>query len=96
MALSAASTRAPRFAPAVFLPQAQVVKCAERIIPSNGADVANKGGRTHLAITYPSPLGLSAATQKLVNSFSSREDLINAIASSIYIPLFAGPRLVTE
>jgi hypothetical protein len=47
-------------------------------------------------VVYPEPLGRKPAEQQLVSSFANRSDLIEAVKTSIYIPLFAGPSLTRE
>ncbi|KAI8475984.1 MAG: hypothetical protein J3K34DRAFT_4270 [Monoraphidium minutum] len=76
--------------------QAEVVRVAERLLARDVAKRTNAHGATSLAITYPAPFGAAPAALKLVDDFKDRDDLIAAIASSVYIPLWGGPRLVTK
>ncbi|GBF93867.1 hypothetical protein Rsub_06866 [Raphidocelis subcapitata] len=75
--------------------QAEVRRAAQRLLPRDAADRANKHGRLHVAVTYPSPSG-GPVQQALVGNFTGRDDLREALEASIYIPYYAGAALSTS
>jgi hypothetical protein len=49
-----------------------------------------------MGVTYPDPNGLAPAKSGLVGNFTSRADVIECMAASIYIPVLAGPWVTTR
>lgn len=73
-----------------------VVATADRMLTPDAAARVNAHGRAYVAVTHPSPDGRAPARQELVNRFKGRPDLLEAVATSSYIPLYSGPRVTTE
>ncbi|KAI8470837.1 MAG: hypothetical protein J3K34DRAFT_521020 [Monoraphidium minutum] len=76
--------------------QSEVAKAAERLLPPNAAERATAAGNTHVAVTFPDPLGKGPAAQALISNFTSREDMINSLKASVFIPFYAGPSLTVD
>lgn len=73
-----------------------VVNATQRVLPADAAELTAAHGRIYIAVTHPSPDGKAPARQELVGKFSSRDDIVEAVATSSYIPLFSGPRVTTD
>jgi hypothetical protein len=75
--------------------QDEVKAAAARLLPPSAAELASRRG-LHVAVTYPDAAGAAPARQELVGSFTSKQDLVDALGASTYIPFYAGPKLTTR
>jgi len=69
---------------------------AEKLIGNGGAARANKHGHNYLSLTYPTPMGTAPGVVKQVNTFSSDEDMVEAVRASTYIPMWSGPKMTIK
>jgi hypothetical protein len=91
----AAPSCRPHAPPLLQTPQAEVRHAAKKLLPPSAAQDASARGSTYIAVTYPSDSG-DGADQQLVNTYSSKDDMIKALEASTYIPYYAGPRMTTR
>jgi hypothetical protein len=68
----------------------EVRRSAQRLTPRDAAGAMGAHGRAHIAVVHPASTSGGAPWQELVSSFQGREDIIDAIAASCYVPNYAG------
>jgi hypothetical protein len=73
----------------------QVRAAAYRMIPPDADAKSRRQGNTYLAVMIAPKVPGGKPRQELATNFTSKDDLVEALVTSCYTPLWAGPNITT-